>query len=167
MNFGSCQYSLHLPANVHWISFSSNRCQQSCSLTQWQLSLACFRSRGVWLTSFKWTQLYTLAFTDVCWTFTENKKWRPALWGSEWHLSVVVKTMKDKQNFRWQCTAVTPCNKEHFNMLYNTNWWIMSRELAAEWDIGFKVLETMVELGISQCLCQVDFTNAHTETIWS
>jgi hypothetical protein len=43
------------------------------------------------------------------------------------------------------CTAVTPQNEERLNQLIHTNWRIMTRELCMELNVGFNVLEMMVE----------------------
>jgi len=73
--------------------------------------------------------------------------------------------LKDKPHSGQPCTAVTPRNEEHLDQLIHANWWITTRELCTERNIGFNALgNDGGNVAILQSLCQVGPTNAHTGT---
>jgi len=52
--------------------------------------------------------------------------------------------VKDKPRSGWLRTAVTPQNEEHLDQLIHVNWWIVTRELCTELNIGCSALEVTV-----------------------
>jgi len=52
--------------------------------------------------------------------------------------------VKGKPRSGRPCTAVTPRNEERFDQLIHANWWITTRELCTELNIGFNALETVM-----------------------
>jgi len=71
---------------------------------------------------------------------------------------------KDKLCSRWPCTAVTPLNEECLDQLMHVNWWIMTRELWTELNIGLNALETLGATLEYCSLHRVGPTNTHTGT---
>ena len=56
------------------------------------------------------------------------------------HFSNRDSNVKDKPSSKWPCTAVTPWNEECLDQLMHVNWWIMTRELWTELNIGLNAL---------------------------
>ena len=89
-----------------------------------------------------------MTFIDACWTFTETKQWILAQWGDGWCVSAVATAT-------WKTSHVPdgPAQLSHHDMksvsisvivVIRTNWWITTRELCTELNIGFSALVTMV-----------------------
>jgi len=60
------------------------------------------------------------------------------------HFSRGNSSIKDKSYSGWPCIVVSAWDKECLDLLIHTNWWITTKELCMELNIGFSVLQTMV-----------------------
>ena len=106
----------------HYMLLPCDRWQQRGSVTEYHLTWKCVRSKDVSLNSSLWKKLQPLTFTQDCWMFMESKQWNWAQRGGGVCFSSDNRNLKDKSHSEWPCTAVIPCNKEHFNQPIQANW---------------------------------------------